>query len=196
MRPPSGTVDPRLRLAATILVVLIFPVAYVAAINAVLPHESLAFEAGWTDQSFSGWTANASQGTSALLSVTNGSLSVISAGTVTPQQFVAAESPNLSAANVTRYPFLIVSVREPAYYVAGRIGIWTGKGDFILVLVKTYADTAWHTEVIDLRFFGLSWETPVRTLQLGWTSVERPAPGGTQVMFRGLELARPIGGPA
>ena len=93
MRPPSGTMDLRLRLGVMILLVVIFPVAYVAAINALLPHESLAFQVGWTDQNFSGWTANASQGTSARLSVSNGTLSVISAGTVTAQQFVAADSP-------------------------------------------------------------------------------------------------------
>ncbi|HEX9567517.1 MAG TPA: hypothetical protein VGA48_07995, partial [Thermoplasmata archaeon] len=99
-RPPSGTMDPRLRLAAVMLVLLIFPVAYVAAINAVLPHTSLAFEAGWTDQGFSGWTVNVSQGTSAVISVSNGTLSVISTGTVTPQQFVAADSPNLPQVDI------------------------------------------------------------------------------------------------
>ena len=194
MRPSSGTTDPRLRIAAMVLVLLLFPVAYVAAINAMLPHESLAFEIGWTEQSFSGWTVNASSGTNAVLAISNGTLSVISTATVTQDQFVAAESPNLSAVNVTRYPFLIVSVRAPAYFVAARIGIWTGKGPLVLVLAKTYPDTAWHTEVIDLRFFGLSWEAPIRTLQLGWGSVEKPAPGGTQVAFQGLELARRMGG--
>jgi len=196
MSPPLGTRDPRVRLAGLILVLLVLPAAYVAAINAAVAHESLTFEAGWSDSSFSGWTVNASADTTALLSVSNGSLSVISGGTVTPQQFVAADSPNLSAANVTKYPFLIVSVKAPAYYVAARIGIWTGKGALMLVLVKTYADTARHTEVIDLRFFGLSWETPIRTLELGWTSVERPALGWTEVQFQGLELARRVGGPA
>ena len=196
MSSPSGTRDPRVRLAGLILVLLILPVAYVAAINAVVPHASLAFEAGWTDLTFSGWTVNASAGTSALLSVSNGSLSIISGGTVTPQQFVAADSPNLSAANVTKYPFLIVSVKAPAYYVAARIGIWTGKGPLILILLKTYADTAWHTEVIDLRFFGLSSETPIRTLELGWTGVERSALGWTEVQFQGLELARRVGASA
>ena len=193
MSPPLGTRDPRVRLAGLILVLLVLPAAYVAAINAAVAHESLTFEAGWSDSSFSGWTVNASADTTALLSVSNGSLSVISGGTVTPQQFVAADSPNLSAANVTKYPFLIVSVKAPAYYVAARIGIWTGKGALMLVLVKTYADTARHTEVIDLRFFGLSWETPIRTLELGWTSVERSAPGWTEVQFQGLELARRVG---
>ena len=186
--------DPRLRVAVMSLVLLVFPVAYVAAINALLPHEGLAFEAGWTETSFSGWTVNVSAGASAVLAVSNGTLSVTSTGTVTPDQFVAAESPNLSAANVTKYPFLIVSVKAPAYYVPARIGIWTGKGRLFLVLAKTYADTAWHTEVIDLRFFGLSWEAPIRTLQLGWTSVEKSALDGTQVQFRGLELARQSGG--
>ena len=142
MSPPLGTRDPRVRLAGLILVLLVLPAAYVAAINAAVAHESLTFEAGWSDSSFSGWTVNASADTTALLSVSNGSLSVISGGTVTPQQFVAADSPNLSAANVTKYPFLIVSVKAPAYYVAARIGIWTGKGALMLVLVKTYADTA------------------------------------------------------
>jgi len=177
-----------------VLILTILPVAYIAATNALLPHESLAFAAGWTESSFSGWTVNVSQGTSAFLAVSNGTLSVISAGTVTTEQFAAADSPNLSAANITKYPFLIVSVKAPAYYVAARIGIWTGKGPLLLVLVKTYPDTAWHTEVVDLRSFGVSWETPIRTLQLGWTSVERSAPGGTQVEFQGLELARRVGG--
>ncbi len=194
MRPWSGTMGPRLRLAAMIVVLIVLPVAYVAAINAVLPHESLAFEAGWTDSSFSGWTVNVSGGASAFLAVSNGIVSVISGGTVTPDQFVAADSPNLSAANITKDPFLIVSIKAPAYYVAARIGIWTGRAPFLLVLVKTYADTAWHTEVIDLRLFGLSWETSIRTLQLGWTTVERSVPGGTQVQFQGLELARRVGG--
>ncbi len=194
LRP--GTMDPRVRLAAMILVVLIFPIAYVAAISAVLPHESLAFEAGWTDPSFSGWTANASQGTSAVLSVSNGTLSVISAATVTPQQFVAADSPNLPAVDISRYHFLIVSIRAPAYYVGARIAILTGTGGPTLVLVKTYADTEWHTEVIDLRFFGLSIATPLRMIELGWQGVETPAPATTHVEFQGLSLAKQMGEPA
>jgi|SRR5438876_11117732 len=195
MRPPSGTMDLRLRLGVMILLVVIFPVAYVAAINALLPHESLAFQVGWTDQNFSGWTANASQGTSARLSVSNGTLSVISAGTVTAQQFVAADSPNLTLID-SRYHFLIVSIRAPAYNVAARIALWTGSGGPILVLVKTYADTGWHTEVIELRFFGLSITTPLRTIELGWLSVETPAPVATSVDFQGLSLAREVGEPS
>src|SRR5256885_11784640 len=91
MSPPFGTRDPRVRLAALILVLLVLPAAYVAAINAAVRHESLAFEAGWSDSSFSGWTVNASADTTALLSVSNESLSVISGGTVTPQQFRSEE---------------------------------------------------------------------------------------------------------
>ena len=195
-RPPSGTMDPRLRLAAVMLVLLIVPVAYVAAINAVLPHTNLAFEAGWTDQSFSGWTVNVSQGTGAVLSVSNGTLSVISTGTVTPQQFVAADSPNLPQVDISRYHFLIVSIRTPAYYVGARIVMWTGSGGPILALVKTYADTEFHTEVIDLRFFGLSTARPLRMIELGWEGVEIPASAGNHVEFRGLSLAREVGEPA
>jgi len=188
--------DPRLRLTATILVLLIFPVAYVAAINAVLPPTGLALEAGWTDQSFSGWTVNVSQGTSAVLSVSNGTLSVISTGTVTPRQFVAADSPNLPLVDISRYHFLIVSIRTPAYYVGARIVMWTGSGGPILALVKTYADTEFHREVIDLRFFGVSTATPLRTIELGWEGVEVPAPAGSVVEFRELSLAREVGEPA
>jgi hypothetical protein len=187
--------DPRLRLAGMILVLLIFPVAYVAAINAVLPYNSLAFETGWTDQSFSGWTVNASQGTNGSLAVSNGSLSVISATMVTPQQFVAADSPNLPLIDISRYHFLIVSIRAPAYYVAARIVIWAGGGGPIAVLVKTYADTGWHTEVIDLRFFGLSIARPLRMIELGWQGVETSASAGTHVEFRGLSLAKQMGEP-
>ena len=196
LRSPSGTIDPRLRLVAMILALLTFPVAYVAAINFVLPHQSLAFEAGWTEQSFSRWTVNASQGTSAFLSVSNGILSVISTSTVTPQEFVAADSPNLPQVDISRYHFLIVSIRTPAYYVGARIVLSTGIGGPILALVKTYADTGWHTEVIDLRFFGLSIARPLRMIQLGWQGVEIPAPAGTHVEFRSLSLAKQVGEPA
>jgi hypothetical protein len=179
-----------------VLVLLIFPVAYVVAIDAALPHQSLAFEAGWTDPSFSGWRVNTTQGTSAALSVSNGTLSVISTATVAPYQFVAADSSNLTPVDISRFHFLIVSIRAPAYFVAARVVVWTGSDGAIVLLVKTYADTGWHTEVIDLRFFGLSITRPLRMFELGWQGVERTAPSGSIVEFRGLSLARQVGEPA
>src|SRR6267143_1228669 len=81
----------------------------------------------------------------------------------------------------------------PVAYVAARIVIWTVSGGPTLVLVKTYADTGWHTEVLDLRFFGLSIARPLRMIELGWQGVETPAPTGSHVEFRGLSLSHRVG---
>ncbi len=190
------TIDPRLRIVALVVALVVLPVAYIAAINTAIRHDQLTFTAGWTDPGFAGWTVKASAGANAFFTVSNGVLSLVSTTSVTPQQFVAADSPNLSQVDLPKYPYLIVSVKAPAYFVAARIGFVTEQRGLALVLVKTYPDTNWHTEVIDLRFFGLADGGPVQMIELGWLGVEHPAPVGTLVQFQDLKLASLIGGSA
>jgi hypothetical protein len=184
----------RFRLLTLILTLIVLPVAYIAAINASVPHDHLAFSAGWTDPMFAGWTVNSSAGASAFISVSNGVLSVVSTTSVTPQQFVAADSPNLSQVDRARYPFLLIAIRAPAYFVAARIGIATEQRGLVLVLVKTFPDSGWHTEVIDLRFFGLADGKGLLVIELGWLGVERTAPANTRVEFQDVMLASLVGG--
>jgi hypothetical protein len=179
---------------ALILTLIVLPVAYIAAINATIPHDRLAFTAGWTDPMFLGWKANSTAGTSAFIAVSNGVLSVVSTTSVTPQQFVAADSPNLSRVDRSQYPFLLVTIRAPAYFVAARIGIATEQRGLVLVLVKTYPDSDWHTEVIDLRFFGVANGKGFFMIELGWLGVERDAPANTRVEFQDVMLASLVGG--
>ncbi len=192
----ARTIDFRLRIVALVFALVVLPVAYIAAINVAIPHDQLTFTAGWTDPSFAGWTITASAGASAFFTVSNGVLSLVSTTSITPQQFVAADSPNLSQVDLPKYPFLIVSIKAPAYFVAARIGIVTEERGLALVLVKTYPDTDWHTEVIDLRFFGLSDGARIQMIELGWLGVEHPAPAGTLVQFQDLKLGSLVGGSA
>src|SRR5207245_10509567 len=131
-------------------------------------------------------TVTATCPTSSLPSVSNRTLSVLSTGTLPPQHFVAPSSPNLPQVDISRYHFLIVSIRTPAYYVGARIVMWTGSGGPILALVKTYADTEFHTEVIDLRFFGLSTARLLRMIEFGRSGGGILGAGGNDVALRVL----------
>jgi hypothetical protein len=61
--------------------------------------------------------------------------------------------------------FLRILIRSSSINVAARIAIWSSAYHFQEVLLKTYNDTEWHTEIVSLPFLGVS--GTVHMIELG-----------------------------
>ena len=55
--------------------------------------------------------------------------------------------------------------------VAARIVVWTDPNHSYMVLLKTYNDGNWHTEIIDLLYFGIPGGSYLSMIELGFTQI-------------------------
>jgi hypothetical protein len=69
---------------------------------------------------------------------------------------VAAQRLKGLTFNPTVYNYLKVSIMTSSVNVAARIVVWSDPNQAKVVLLKTYNDSDWHTEIIDLNFFSFS----------------------------------------
>lgn len=183
--------NPALRAIWLSVLLVGIPVVYVATVNSLEDHPTLRFEAGWTDPVFfEGWIFVANAPVDGYLNNSQGYLAINTDRVLNPGVIVAAQRRTLPPLDISQYPFLVVSIKTPSSLIAARIVVWLDPGQGITLLAKTYADREWHTEVIDLRFFGLSGTIQPFMLELtGWV-IERPTTEVTIVMFRELMLAK------
>jgi len=90
------------------------------------------------------------------ISSSNGTLCVQSNAVLKPETVVTAQRMEDLTINVTKYRFLSLVVMTSSINVAARVVIWTNASSPFIVLLKTYDDRLWHTEIVDLRAFEIS----------------------------------------
>jgi hypothetical protein len=137
------------------LLIIIAPVAYLAILNQIIPHNGLKLTAGWEDNSFEGdlWKLSYNRPVNANISSENETLKIYTSGNLSQDTIVAAQRFSGLDFDLTVYRYLKVSVETSGLDVAARIVIWTDPNHGYVVLLKTYNDHEWHTEIIDLVFF-------------------------------------------
>lgn len=144
---------------SAILLVIVFPTVYVAILNEVVPHPGLSLSTQWIDCDFTeNWRITMSAEIEGDISSENGVLNITINGARQEGAIVAAQRDNGLPDNITSKSFLKVSIKTSSIDVAARVLVWSNESfssDY-LVLLKTYDDQEWHTEIIDLSLFDFS----------------------------------------
>ena len=92
----------------------------------------------------------------ASISDEDGVLRVSAIGNLSAGTIVAAQRLKNLTFDLTTHNYLKISIMASSINVAARIVIWTNTSYSQDILVKTYNDHEWHTEIVSLLFFGLS----------------------------------------
>jgi hypothetical protein len=90
------------------------------------------------------------------ISSKDGTLTISVNGEAPKDSMVVAQKKRDLNFDPSLYPYLKVSIRTSSINVATRIVLWTDPEHAYTVLLKTYNDGEWHTEIIDLRYFGIA----------------------------------------
>jgi hypothetical protein len=119
----------------------------------------------------SDWILSSSDPVPAGISSGNGVLTVTARGNLTQGLIVSAQRTRNLDVNLTPYYFLKISIMTSSIDVAARIVIWPTStiADSKEVLLKTYNDNQWHTEIVDLSLFGLT--NRVFEIELGFVTL-------------------------
>lgn len=192
--------DPSVKLTTAIILLLtVVPVAYLYTLNAFRPPHSSVFVEGWRDNTFDTsngtWIAYASLNSSNLnesviLTSQAGVLGIHKNGTLPIMEIATARrTQGLSTLNLSLYPYMSITVMAQSIKIAARVTIWTCTFHIIPVLLTTYKDALWHTEIIDLRAFGIT-SQEVCALELGFISTVSLPQSSVDLYYRELAFVK------
>lgn len=118
------------------------------------------------------WKLSYTNPVNASISSENGVLQVSGNGDIKAGTVVSGQRTNDLKFDLDKYRYLNVSIMTSGLDVAARIVIWTGPdpNKASTVLLRTYDDGKWHTEILDLSFFGIS-GSGLFMIELGWSQV-------------------------
>lgn len=130
--------------------------SYVTLLETFVAHPGLNLSIQWSDNSFQNWGFKSNAQISGGISNENGPLKVFVDGYHSAGDIIAAQRTQDLPSGFASHDYLMVSIMTSSINVAARIVIWTDPNALKVILLKTYNDTNWHTEVISLKFFDLS----------------------------------------
>ena len=151
-----------------LFLIVIFPLVYLESLSAAIKHPGFVFSANWTDNFNSSeineWRLDNTSQTVSSLSLSNSMLDLsinnpIGNGT----QISAYRSDLPNTLNGQNY--LQVSIRTSSINVAAEISVFESSSDIHVILLKTYNDAQWHTELVFLPYFGVT--EPISKIELG-----------------------------
>ena len=88
---------------------------------------------------------------------------------------IAAQRDGGFAFDLASVNSLKVSIKTSSVAAVARIVVWTDDGKDHLILLKTYNDCQWHTEIVQFSAFGVYGRGLV-TVQLGMVSIDSEVP--------------------
>ena len=98
-------------------------------------------------------------------------MNVSASGDLSEGLLVSAQRRNSLSINTAMYKYLMISVRTSSLNIATRVVVWPDQNviNSRTVLLKTYNDNEWHTEIVDLSYFVVS--TNIFMIELGFEQV-------------------------
>lgn len=139
-----------------VLLLIVVPVVYVNLLDAFVSHPGLNLISQWSDNSFQDWSMLTNAPINGTISNEGGPLRITMEGPCSSGNMVAAQKTRNLPAELAPDEYLKVSIKASSINVAARIVIWTDFDHPQDVLVKTYNDNEWHTEIVSLAFFQIS----------------------------------------
>ena len=178
------------KVTAVILVLIVFPVMYVKVLDTLVGHTEPVFISGWGTDFTDGWQLASSVPVKAELAEEDGVLNVTATESLPNYAIVTAQKLDDFVVNVTTYNYLVVSIKTSSLFTAARIVVWPNSTKIAPkeVLLKTYDDNEWHTEVVDLSsIFALSGD--IIGIELGFKRIN-PSASSESVYFKQLSFSR------
>jgi hypothetical protein len=157
-------------------------------LDATVGYSTPRLVSGWEDNTFADWKLASNAPVEGSLDAENGTLVVSAIGPVANHTIVTAQLflNTDKFVDLATYNYLKVSVRTSSIDVAARIVIRSNTTEIKEVLMKTYNDNEWHTEVVDLSgTFALS--GMVVGVEMGFMMINT-AKSGAWANFRQLSL--------
>lgn len=116
-----------------------------------------------------------------------GILKVSGKGNLSANTVVTAQRLSGLSFDLSKYKYLKVSIRTSSIDVAARIVIWTDSTQPYTVALKTYNDREWHTEIVDLSYFGIS-GNELYMIELGWIQVYDSKDSNSTIYYKELSF--------
>jgi hypothetical protein len=126
------------------------------------------------------------------ISSANGTLWVQSNYSLNQNTIVTAERTYNLTIDVTKHRYLSVSIMTSSINVAARVVIWTNATNPVEVLLKTYNDGLWHTEIVDLGAFGIR-SNDLFEIELGFIQLKEGSGLPVFASYRSLSFSTLVG---
>lgn len=97
----------------------------------------------------------------------DGILTVSGKGNLTKDTIITAERFDSLTFNPQEYRYMKVSIKTSSVTVAARVLLWENRSSASVLLLKTYNDTDWHKEIVDIPTFGFDSNSPPFLIELG-----------------------------
>jgi hypothetical protein len=123
------------------------------------------------------------------ISSKNNVLEVFAKGNISSGTIVTAQRSSNFSFSLKTYRYLKVSIKTSSIDVSARITIWTEPSKIYVVLLKTYNDKEWHTEIVDLSFCGVA-EDKLFMLELGLMQVYDATDSESAVYYKELSFCK------
>jgi hypothetical protein len=117
------------------------------------------------------WVMAYSEPINASISSENGTLEIHGSGGLSTGTIVSAQRPKGLLFNSSEYNYLKVSIKTSSINVAARVVVWVDQSHAYTVLLKTYDDNAWHTEIVDISLFEAT-SSSLYMAELGWMQID------------------------
>jgi len=117
------------------------------------------------------WVMAYNEPINASISSENGTLEIHGSGGLSSGTIVSAQRPKGLLFNSSEYSYLKVSIKTSSINVAARVVVWVDQSHAYAVLLKTYDDNAWHTEIVDISLFGAT-SSSLYMVELGWMQID------------------------
>lgn len=132
------------------------------------------------------WSLACNKPIEANISTEENTLKIFGSGNLTAGTLVSGQRFSNLTINTTVAKYLNVSIKTSSINVAARIVVWTSPSNPVLILLKTYNDSNWHIEIIDLLCFGIN-VSELYMIELGWQQVY-DSTGQSIVWYRELSF--------
>jgi hypothetical protein len=136
------------------------------------------------------WTLAYSNPVNANISSENGVLEVSAKGDITTGTIISVQRVSGLDLDFTKYRYVNVSIMTSGIDVAARVVVWTDPSHIYTILLKTYNDKNWHTEIIDLSYFGIYSSSHLFMIELGLLQISEGSNSTvcySQLSFNSLE---------
>jgi len=133
------------------------------------------------------WTLSYEPSINASISSQDGILKICGRGNLSTNTLITSKRLSELTFNLTKYKYLKVSISTSSIDVAARIVIWTHSTQPYTVLLKTYNDKEWHTEIVDLSYFEIS-GNELYIIELGWIQVYDSINSNSTIYYKELSF--------
>jgi hypothetical protein len=119
----------------------------------------------------------------------NNVLTVFARGNISAGTIVTAQRSDNFSFSLQTYCYLNVSIKTSSINVSARIVVWTNSTVPCVVLLKTYNDENWHTEIVDLSSCGVT-EDKLLMIELGLMQVYDVTNSESSVNYQELSFCK------